>query len=135
MNRLLAGVMWVVLGAAHAAYAVPARPLYEPPAPQKSTPSVDLRGSTWQGKAFAVDVTFTFETDGSVTYHRGGKGFKGAKAGIAKGSWSLTGDNLYFDINNKTSEHRGIVAGNVIRGESSNRSGMRGTFHLERVAP
>ena len=65
MKRLLA-VVCLLLGLS-AVYAVPARPLYEPPEAPKPAPVFDLRGSSWEGQIFAMQCRITFELDGTAT--------------------------------------------------------------------
>jgi hypothetical protein len=46
----------------------------------------------------------------------------------------LTGTKVVIEIN-MYSEHRGTVIGDIMEGESTNKSGMRGQFRLQRKIP
>ena len=89
---------------------------------------LDLRGTTWHGKCFDIPCFITFEPNGALTY-RVNKNDPNTSPGV----WRLTGDQLFFEIN-QFSEHRGPIVNNVAQGESSNKSGMRGKFQLHRLA-
>ena len=108
----------LALGIAHA---VPARPLYEPPAP--ATPPkvtfIDLKGTAWAGKYGVTNRIYIFEADGSISYSSTGKTvFK------IRGNWKFDGINLFFDHHTGTKkisyEFRGIVKdANTIVGEQT----------------
>jgi hypothetical protein len=52
------------------------------------------------------------------------------------GSWKLDGSSVYFEINNKASEHRGKLSGNVIQGTSTNdRQRLKSPFSLKLAPP
>src|SRR5213079_2963864 len=85
----------LALGVAHA---VPARPLFVPPDPPKPPPLIALSGTTWSGRLYSDGERVTFHADGTLTYgHLKGGNDSG-------GSWRLTGNQLYFEIN-KWSEY------------------------------
>jgi hypothetical protein len=109
--------------------AAPARLPYSPerlPEPQPA--QLDLRGTTWSGNCFDIPCFITFEPNGSLTYR------DNTEKNSFPGVWRMAGNQLVFEIN-QFSEHRGPVLGNTVQGESSNKSGMRGKFQLQRVAP
>jgi hypothetical protein len=97
--------------------------------PDPPPPQLDLRGTTWHGKCFGIPCFITLEPNGTLTY-RVNKNDPNTSPGV----WRLTGDQLFFEIN-QFSEHRGPIINNTVQGESSNKSGMRGKFQLQRVAP
>ncbi len=126
MNRLLGILLvWFVLGGADAA---PSRPLYVPPEPPSPAPLVDLQGSTWGGTTFnRASIVVTFQKDGRLIYH--------PDRGVP-GSWSVEENRVYFEINNKASEHRGIITGDVIEGTSTNQlQNLKSPLSLQRVPP
>jgi hypothetical protein len=131
MKRMLAlTVAWSAL-ALSIAGAVPARPLYEPPAAAAPPVMLNLAGTTWQGKLLSGnEVQIVFEPNGVLIYRTP----KNIAAKGSPGSWTLIGNQIVFDIN-KFSEHRGIVNGDVMEGDSSNKNGLRGTFRLQRFSP
>ena len=133
MIRLFALIPGCLILGTSFAGAVPARPRYEPPEAPKPAAALTIHG-VWRGtlltKGTSVEIGFT--ADGKVQYSRPNKDGTG-KLG-SSGSWRLEGNKVIFDIN-QYSEHRGVLIGNVIEGESSNKTGLRGTFRLERVGP
>lgn len=116
---------WFTLAIA-LAEAVPARPLYEPTDPPKQQPLVLLIGTTWRGKLFADGEQITFHADGTLTYGFG----KGAES---PGSWKLTGNQLYFEVN-KYSEYQTTVTGDTIQGSGWNKAGQKVQPYLRRIA-
>jgi hypothetical protein len=97
------------------AQAVPARPLYEPAEPSKLMFPIDLRESVWIGRLFAENEKVTLHADGTLSYSEGGPD--------NRGTWRLTGDKLFFQINN-FSEYHTTVVGDVIQGTGTNKSGQ-----------
>jgi hypothetical protein len=111
--------------AQNALQAVPARPRYEPPEPPIL---IDLRGTTWQGKDLTVaNRVYVFESDGTLHYGKN-------NPSSLKGSWKLDGNEVYFEMNNRFREFKGIIQGDTMTGESWNKSGKRWqtTFHRVR---
>ncbi|HZZ80505.1 MAG TPA: hypothetical protein VFE62_18520 [Gemmataceae bacterium] len=110
--------------------AAPARPLYQP---QKrlEAPKVlpGLRDSTWEGACYNIPCVIVLKANGTLEYRAGN-----SKTVECVGTWRLTDHILTFEVN-RYSEHRGIFAGDTIQGNSSNRDGVKGTFHLHRIAP
>lgn len=119
MKRMAASAWFLAVGTA---LAVPARPLYEPPAPPKVA-VIDLRDSFWQGVE-APDRNIFFHGDGQLSYSRSQKGF---------GTWYVEGNVVYFEFNKKYREFRGTIQGSVIQGESWNVTGKRWTSTLQRA--
>ena len=100
------------------ALAVPARPLYEPARPAAPA-ALDLRGSTWFGKTYEkADMTILFEPTGRISWTH-------TNSTYTTGSWTLQGNSVYFEMNNKYCEFRGTLTGNVIDGTSTNVNGLR----------
>jgi hypothetical protein len=132
MKRLLClmfAFTGVAVGALHAA---PARLPYRPekvPEPPPQPAQLDLRGTTWRGSCFDIPCLITLEPDGKLTYR-----VNKNDTNTSPGFWRVAGDQLVFEIN-QFSEHRGPIVGNSVQGESSNKSGMRGKFQLQRVPP
>ena len=54
-------------------------------------------------------------------------------ASLTKGSWRLTGNRLYFDVN-KYSEYETVIEGDVISGKGWNRDGLKTQPFLRRVS-
>jgi hypothetical protein len=126
MPRLVACLLvWVGLAAASAA---PSRPLYEPPESPKPWPLIDLSDTTWSGTTFDnFAMTVTFKAGGTLIYH-GDRG--------TPGTWSVDGNRVYFEINNKASEHRGMILGDFIKGTSTNDlQKLKSPLSLRRVPP
>jgi hypothetical protein len=122
-------LVWLALSACLAAGA-PARLPNGPEKPPDPPPALlDLRGTTWQGECFSIPCRITLEPDGTLTY-RTHKDDTNTSPGV----WRQTGNQLVFEIN-QYSEHRGIITGNIVQGDSSNKGGMRGKFQLQRVPP
>jgi hypothetical protein len=98
------------------AHAIPARPLFVPhvqPAPV-ATPT--LAGTTWVGTLYAENERVAFFAGGRLTYGQGDSS--------SPGTWSLQGNNLYFQIN-EYSEYKTIVNGDVIQGIGWNKAGQQ----------
>jgi hypothetical protein len=120
MTRMIGlWLTWFVL-AIGIVHAVPARPLYEPP--PENVP-IELGDTEWVGVE-AADQYFAFHRDGTLSYVRGQKG---------NASWKIEGNILYFEINNKYREFRGVVQGHVIQGESWNVAGRRWPTELKQA--
>ena len=118
MRRALAlSIAWLTV-AMGAAYAVPARPLYQPPEPPKDFTFHDLRGTLWKGPEPA-DSYLQFNADGTLSYYAGG--------GKGNATWKQEGNKVYFEINNGYREFRGTInfEGNAIQGDSWNKAGKR----------
>jgi hypothetical protein len=119
--------VWLIAAFA-AVDAAPARMLHQPAgAPTIPPAQPSLAGTTWQGMCFNIPCWITLKADGTLTY-RTSKDDNSTSPGV----WSLTGNQLVFEIN-QYSTHRGIVADNFVTGDSSNKDGLRGTFRLQRV--
>jgi hypothetical protein len=124
MKHLLAAAMvFIAIGAL---YAVPARPLYVPPEQPKPPPPFVFAGTHWVGKCYADNFWIIFEKNGSLTYGYSGNTFK-------NGTWNLQGNALYFEMNNKYLEFRGVMNGDVIQGESWNVAGSRWATYFSRM--
>jgi hypothetical protein len=123
MKRLFAvACLLITFGAA---YAVPARPLYEPVEHPRPQPIV-FAGTHWFGKCYADNFWIIFEKDGKLTYGYSGNTFK-------NGTWKLQDSDLYFEMNNKYLEFRGVMCGDIIHGESWNVAGGRWPTHFSRM--
>lgn len=123
MRRLvLVSLVWTVL-VINLIGAAPARLPLEPKLPP---PQLELRGTTWQGQDHVPNYRITFESDGTLTYGYNGKANRG-------GSWTLEGNKLYWEVNKQYREFRGTVVGNVIQGDSWNKTGKRWQTHLNQV--
>jgi hypothetical protein len=113
-RSMLFSFAWLALTLS-VAHAVPARPLYEPIGPQKLALPINLGESVWIGQLFTPNEKVTFHADGTLSYSEGGFG--------NRGTWRLTGDKLFFQINN-FSEYHTTVVGDVIQGTGTNKSGQ-----------
>ena len=123
MKHLHLGVFaWLAL-ALSIAPAAPARLPYEP-APRVEPVLIDLRNTTWIGMLYHENSKITFHPDGTLTY--------GEPGGGSPGLWKLTGDKLYFEIN-QYSEYQATVQGDVIRGKGVNKAGQACSPNLKRV--
>ena len=122
MRRILA--LWIACSAVAAAHAVPARPLYEPPAAETAPVLLDLRGTRWDGHFFGGACQVDFVPDGALVYRQGTQ--------TTPGTWSQRGDKVFIEIN-RYSEHRGAITGSTIQGTSTNKAGQNGKFLLQRI--
>ena len=123
MKRALLLSFAVFALAISVAHAVPARPLYVPPDPPMLAPTIDLAETVWVGRLYTDGEQVTFHSNGTLTYAIGGGQFPG--------TWRLTGDKLYFDINN-FSQYQTTVVGDVIQGTGTNKGGQPCTPLLKR---
>ncbi len=111
------------------ARAVPARPLYEPPPPQRP-PVLDFRGAHWFGKTYEQkDWHIVFHEDGAVTNTDNGREHK------RSGTWKANGNSIYLELHSKYYEFNGIVSGDVLHGDSKNVAGLRWKTTLQRIPP
>ena len=109
------------------AQAKPVRPDRVPSEPAPPTPAANVLGM-WEGKMLSgFVVRVQFEPGGTLRYFS-----NKAMERSSPGKWILTGNTIVFDINN-FSEHRGVILGDVMKGESSNKKGTKGEFLLRRV--
>ena len=98
---------------------------YEPP-PFESAP-LDLRGTIWVGADPVCGVWhLIFAFDGSITYRYNNTVYK-------NGTWTLKGNDVYFEMNNRYCENLCNIKGNIIQGESWNIRGARWPTRLERT--
>lgn len=123
MKRLVACLCCILLPAL--GHAVPVRPLYEPPAQPGPQVGISLGNTTWSGRLYHDGEQVTFHPDGTLTY--------GAEPNGSRGSWRLTGNQLYFEIN-KWSEYQTIVSGDVISGAGWNKGGQKCQPFLRRIS-
>ena len=124
---LVSLVAWAC--AAGVAFAVPARPLYEPEAVQKPALAFNLAGTMWQGTLFLPNSKVTFHADGTLLYGDVGSG--------SPGTWKLEGNQLQFQINNY-SEYKTVINGNAIEGVGWNKAGDECNpklYRAEAIAP
>ena len=119
MSRTLLSILVVGL-ASLPALAIPARPLYDPPALPHAPPSfTDLRGSRWYGKTYEkADMTIIFEPNGKLTWSYSGNTY-------TTGSWKQEGNAIYIEMNNRYCEFKGHINGSVIEGGWWNVTGLR----------
>lgn len=118
--------MLLVVCAASMAFAVPARPLYEPPQLPKIAPPPLLGGTTWTGTLFIPNSRVTFNPDGTLHYGENGSG--------SPGTWKLEGNNLSFQINQYSEYKTMIVNGNAIEGIGWNKAGEKCSVKLSMSA-
>ncbi|MDO8789667.1 MAG: hypothetical protein Q7J42_16455 [Sulfuritalea sp.] len=78
--------------------------------------------TTWYGKGSILqDLAIYFGDNGILHYE--------TISGIhTKGKWTQTGNQIYFEVNNKYVEHQGLIRGNDMGGEDWNVKGKRGTW-------
>jgi hypothetical protein len=105
--------------------AAPDRKPHGPELPKRVQP-LDLRGTKWMGKDHVDNYHVTFEADGTLTYGYN----KGSSRG---GSWSLIGNQLYWEVNKQYRETKATVNGDTIQGESWNKVGRKWQTLLQRV--
>jgi len=104
----------------------PVAPAIDPKIDKLKTTS-NLAGTTWGGQDGANKTTFQFETDGVLKYGYGERDYK-------NGTWKQTGDEIYFETNNKVSEFKGIIKGNRIEGDRWNAQGTKWKLVLTKQA-
>jgi hypothetical protein len=127
MKRLLAlMIAWAVL-AIGIAHAVPARPLYDPPAADPEY--FDFRGTVWHGQTYEKTLlTLELDPSGVLNYNYGGNK-------STAGSWKSDGNVLYFEMNKKYLEARGTRVGSTIDCDTWNVTGLRWKTHLKLGTP
>ena len=135
MKRLyVCMIVWFVFGLG-VAEGVPSRPRYEPPDLPKPPDMIVLANTSWIGHLYTDGECITFHPDGTLTYSMGrpagnpGNPF----AGASPGSWKLTGNQLYFQVN-QFSEFHTTIAGDVIQGPGTNKSGQKTQALMRRTA-
>jgi hypothetical protein len=108
-----------------------AAPIRQPrgPLPSAEPDPLDFRGTHWFGKTYeGTDWTVIFEPNGRVTNIENGRTY-------TVGSWKATGGNsVYMELNQVYYEFRGVLAGDVLAGDSSNKAGLRWKTTFQRVA-
>lgn len=91
----------------------------EPPLFTANQQTHDLAGTVWIGDDGPVGrVQFKFERSGILEYSYNGRTYR-------NGTWRQTGGRLYFEMNQKYRECKGVVLGSTIRGESWNKAGQK----------
>ncbi|HEX3149823.1 MAG TPA: hypothetical protein VHR66_17230 [Gemmataceae bacterium] len=85
-----------------------------------------LAGTTWVGKSSDGDEqTITFEAEGKMTLVKRGNPF-------TKCSWTQDGAKVMWEVNDRYSEHTGVISGDKIEVSSHNRTGKTWTVTLTR---
>lgn len=118
MHRLFIGTLVLLIVGPAGSDGAPARMPRGPIPPEPD--AIDFRGTRWFGKTYeGTDWTIIFEPGGGVTNIENGNTYK-------IGSWKSIGPNaVYMELNNVYYEFRGIVSGDVLDGDSSNKVGLR----------
>ena len=129
-KRLCASLLTFVGIAIGVAHGVPSRPLYLPPEPPSLPPMVTVHGTTWSGHLYVDNENVTFHADGTLTYTHGQIG--NHVGGGSPGNWKLTGNHLWFQINN-WSEFETTVTGDTIQGTGNNKGGQKTNALMRRV--
>lgn len=125
MKRLL--VFCFCLPLIGTADAVPARPLYEPPAPE-APPAFQFAGTRWFGKTYeGNDWTLILDPNGSVTNIDGPNTY--AKSGF----WKANGNNFYMELNQKYYQYHAKLLGDTLQGDSSNVAGLKWKTNFHRI--
>ena len=97
-------------------------PLFAAPVPKDFAPKKDLiAGTTWVGDGICGPTTYTFEADGRLTYSYGSSCWR-------NGTWTLDGDKLYWEVNQKYAEFNGTVKDGVVTGSAHNVAGGNWTL-------
>jgi hypothetical protein len=108
-----------------------AAPVREPrgPLPSMGPEPINFSGSQWFGKTYeGTDWHITFEPGGGITNIETGRVYK-------TGSWKATGPNsVYMELNGVYYEFRGVVTGDILAGDSSNKAGLRWKTTFQRLA-
>jgi hypothetical protein len=106
--------------------AAPDRKPHAPELPKRPVP-LELRGSTWTGfnSGVGADWVVVFEPNGNLVYTYRGTTYR-------NGTWTLEGNALYYQVNQKYCEFQGTVSGDKISGESWNQAGKRWPIQLQR---
>ena len=81
---------------------------------------VVLKGTEWVGLDDPEKhiVTYRFEPNGILAYYYDGHSYR-------NGTWKQTQDKLYWETNGKYSEFSGVIAGEIIDGQSLNIKGEK----------
>jgi hypothetical protein len=83
--------------------------------------AVSVEGTEWSMNGEGPDrwnITYRFERGGVLSY-----GYNGAN--YRNGTWRQTGDEIYFEVNQKYRECRLTLRGDRLEGESWNKAGRR----------
>ncbi|HMP57931.1 MAG TPA: hypothetical protein PKD86_01150 [Gemmatales bacterium] len=101
-----------------------------PTQPAKPPPQADpsrLEGTTWRGvDSDGDEYTLRFLPDGALQADTP----QGRKA---QASWKITGDEVYFQFNNRYSEYRGRLRGDTMEGTAENVRGRTWTWRFRKV--
>jgi outer membrane biogenesis lipoprotein LolB len=86
------------------------------------TKPASVAGTTWTGTDSDGDYyEYHFQPDGRLHY-------KSPSGSFANGTWKQDGDNIYFEMNKRFSEHKGTIKGDRMEGEAWNTKGHRWTW-------
>lgn len=91
-----------------------------------SNDPVSVAGTTWAGTdSDGAYYEFMFQASGALHYK--------SPTGVFKnGTWTQTGEKIYFEMNDKYSEYRGTIAGDTMAGKASNTAGRKWTWVVKR---
>lgn len=117
---LPSGAWWVALCLAYCSVcATGANPqggisLFLAAAPVPKERMDSLAGTTWSGPdSDGDDYVYTFEMDGTLSY-------KSPTGSYKNGTWKQFGNAVYFETNNRYSEHLGEISGKTMKGRAWN---------------
>lgn len=104
-----------------------------PPSAKPTAPSsaevtaVDLVGTSWRGvDSDGDEYTLHFHADGRLEAET-------PRGPQRRATWSLSGNEIYFEFNNRYSEYRGTIKGDVMSGRAENTQGRRWTWNFRKI--
>ena len=97
------------------------------PPPKSERPTTDLAGTSWRGTDSDGDeYTLHFKADGRLEADT-------PKGPQRKATWKLDGNKIYFEFNNRYSEYRGTLKGDVMEGTAENARGRTWTWKFRKI--
>lgn len=100
----------------------------KPTVPSSNTvTATDLVGTSWRGiDSDGDEYTLHFHADGRLEAET-------PRGPQRRASWSLSGNDIYFEFNNRYSEYRGTIKGDVMSGRAENTQGRRWTWSFRKI--
>ncbi len=88
----------------------------------------NLAGTFWAGKDGTKQLRYEMYFFSNGTYQvsyfdEQGKKVMINNTGVGVGNWTQSGDSIYMETNNKFSERRGVIKGNLMYGTATNQKG------------
>lgn len=86
-----------------------------------------VAGTTWEGPESTGERTsWTFEEDGMLSY-------KTRNGSYRNGTWTQTGNAIYFETNKRYAEYQGEFRGDIMQGRASNITKKNWTWQAKKL--